>query len=780
MAYDGQLKFDTRIDKTGFQLGINSLGGIAKAGMAAVTGAVTAAGAGIAALGKQALDAYGNFEQLVGGVETLFKESADIVQGYAENAFKTAGLSANEYMETVTSFSASLLQGLGGDTAAAAEIANTAITDMADNANKMGTDIGMIQNAYQGFAKQNFTMLDNLKLGYGGTQAEMARLINDSGVLGDAISVTAETVKEVPFDKMIEAIHVIQTEMEITGTTAKEAASTIQGSLAMVSASWENLLTGLGDENADISSLGTQLTESIMTAADNIIPVAETILQSMADVVAESAPELANTALGLITDNLPALMEAGMSLVTALVSGMQNNATAISTAATDIFTMLAECFLELTPDILSVGIELITALIQGIAESAPMLTESAIVGVQEIAACLTANLPLMLEAGGTILSAVGEGILEQLPHLVSAAISAVSEFCDTLLTPENLSKLLDAGYTILMTIVNTVVDSLDELIAIAFQIIVFLCEELLTSENLTRLIETAVEILIVLTNAIVDNIDEILLAVETIVTSLCDELTKPERLRDILELGVRLLSELITGLCQISGKLMGFCMQLSSELWSEFESIEWSDLGVAIVEGICSGLLGCDFILDDYLSDFADNWVSGIKDVFEIHSPSKLMKDVIGKNLALGIGVGFTEEIPKVGMDAVKSFGRLELPEIEIKPEPPDIPLDDNPTKTPQPSSSDQGALQMFRLQRMEHSLEAPSPSATSPIVNNHYTYSTVSNTNNAPADNKPPAPSKLIANLIVGEDVIADATVDLVDTAQGATAVLKRRGIAK
>ena len=177
---------------------------IAKASVAAAG----VAAAGVAAIVKASVASYADYEQLVGGVETLFKDSAGVVEQYAANAYSAAGLSANEYMDTVTSFSASLLQGLGGDTAKAAEIANQAVVDMSDNANKMGTDMASIQYAYQGFAKQNYTMLDNLKLGYGGTASEMARLINDSGVLGDSITVTADTVNDVSFDKMIEAIHV--------------------------------------------------------------------------------------------------------------------------------------------------------------------------------------------------------------------------------------------------------------------------------------------------------------------------------------------------------------------------------------------------------------------------------------------------------------------------------------------------------------------------------------------------------------------------------------------
>ncbi|MBE6898720.1 MAG: hypothetical protein E7475_06940 [Ruminococcaceae bacterium] len=297
---------------------------MAAAGIGVATTAVTA-------LSKVALDSYADYEQLVGGVETLFKTSADVVKGYADEAYKTAGMSANEYMETVTSFSASLLQGLGGDTAAAAEVANQAIVDMSDNANKMGTDMSMIQNAYQGFAKQNYTMLDNLKLGYGGTQAEMARLINDSGVLGDTITVTAETVNQVSFDQIIEAIHVVQTEMGITGTTALEASSTIAGSIDSMKAAWANLVTGLGDANADIDVLLDQFLQSVVTVGENLLPVVGNILNHLLTTIEERGPDmlaegvllLGKLALGLI-QAIPELVSKVPEIISSIVQAFSS------------------------------------------------------------------------------------------------------------------------------------------------------------------------------------------------------------------------------------------------------------------------------------------------------------------------------------------------------------------------------------------------------------------------------------------------------------------------
>lgn len=255
-------------------------------------------GSAVVNVGKQAIDSYAEYEQLVGGVETLFKDSAGIVQEYADKAYKTAGVSANKYMEQVTSFSASLLQGLGGDTKKAAEIGDMAITDMADNANKMGTSIEMIQNAYQGFAKQNYTMLDNLKLGYGGTKSEMARLVKESGILGKAgEDLTAKNLdQKVSFDQIIQAIHKVQENMGITGTTSKEAASTIQGSVNSMKASWSNLLRSIADDNADLSKSVDEFVDSAVTAGKNLVPrikqVVDGIKKMVGTIVTEVFPKL--------------------------------------------------------------------------------------------------------------------------------------------------------------------------------------------------------------------------------------------------------------------------------------------------------------------------------------------------------------------------------------------------------------------------------------------------------------------------------------------------------
>ena len=266
------------------------------------TAAITAAAAGVAALTKASLQNYAQYEQLVGGVETLFKNSSKKVQQYAANAYKTAGMSANEYMETVTSFSASLLQSLENDTEAAAEYANMAITDMSDNANKMGTSMEMIQNAYNGFAKQNYTMLDNLKLGYGGTKEEMERLLVDADKLSDSFNLQVDASGNLVYSyaDIVDAIHIVQTEMGITGTTAKEAGTTIQGSVDSMKAAWTNLVTGLGDENADIGQLFDNLvvtivgdgTDTNLGVLGTVIPRVKVIFENLTGAIKDKLAEV--------------------------------------------------------------------------------------------------------------------------------------------------------------------------------------------------------------------------------------------------------------------------------------------------------------------------------------------------------------------------------------------------------------------------------------------------------------------------------------------------------
>lgn len=315
----------------------SKIGSVAvKAGKIAAIG-IGAMATAVGKLTKDAVAAYADYEQLVGGVETLFKDSSDTVLDYANNAYKTAGMSANQYMDTVTAFSASLLQSLGGDTAKAAEYADLAITDMADNANKMGTSIGDIENAYKGFSKFNFAMLDNLRIGYGGTKSEMQRLLKDAEKIQKAHGKTVKYSIN-SYADMVEAIHVVQEEMGITGTTAEEAGTTIQGSVGMMKAAWTNFLTGMADSNQDFKALTTNLVQSVITVANNLVPrLIETVPRLVAG-IAEIGTQLATYLPDIVASLLPALISGAVTLVSGLVKEIPALLSAIGAAISTAWT----------------------------------------------------------------------------------------------------------------------------------------------------------------------------------------------------------------------------------------------------------------------------------------------------------------------------------------------------------------------------------------------------------------------------------------------------------
>lgn len=323
--------------------------GLATAGKVAAVG-VGAATAAVGALTKTAVDGYAEYEQLVGGVETLFKASADSVNDYAQQAYKTAGMSANEYMNTITGFSASLLQSLGGDTAAAAEYGNLAVIDMADNANKMGTSIESIQNAYQGFAKQNYTMLDNLKLGYGGTKEEMQRLIDDANRVREANGEMADLSID-SFADIVQAIHTMQDEMGIAGATAQEAEGTISGSAATMKAAWENLVVGLADENANVDELLANFLDSVETTAGNILPVVERVLGSI---------------FQLLADNGPEIVAAGARLLGQLAAGAIKAIPEIVASIPTIVMAIVDGFVDSGPEFKAIGQDIVRGVWSGI------------------------------------------------------------------------------------------------------------------------------------------------------------------------------------------------------------------------------------------------------------------------------------------------------------------------------------------------------------------------------------------------------------------------------
>ena len=444
------------IDHSEANRGLDAIADKAVAVGKVVATGLAAGAAAVGALTKAAVDGYAEFEQLTGGVETLFKDSAGAVKECAANAYQTAGMSANEYMNTVTSFSASLLQGLGGDTEKAAAVADRAIRDMSDNANKMGTSISMIQNAYQGFAKQNYTMLDNLKLGYGGTASEMARLINDSGVLGEEITVTAETINDVSFDKIIEAIGVIQDRMDITGTTAREASETIAGSFSSAKSAWQNLLVGLADDGADLEKLIDKFVDSVGVAAGNIIPRVEIALNGAAKLVDRLFPVIVEKIPEILNNVLPQIITSAITIVETLVGQL------IETI-TDSQTL---------DRVLNSAVSIIVAIANGLVEFLPKLVDASVSVIRKIVEVLTQKdvLDKLLDATIAIIQAIAEGLVEFLPELINAAVTIIVRLIEYILDPDNLEKIIEATITLITTLANGLLDNVGLLMESAVEI----------------------------------------------------------------------------------------------------------------------------------------------------------------------------------------------------------------------------------------------------------------------------------------------------------------------
>ena len=433
------------------------------------TAAIGAAAAGITALTTAAVNNYAEYEQLVGGVETLFKTSSDKVMEYAENAYKTAGLSANEYMETVTSFSASLLQSLDGDTEEAAEKANLAITDMSDNANKMGTSMEMIQNAYQGFAKQNYTMLDNLKLGYGGTKEEMQRLLDKANELNAQQGIITDYQID-SYADIVDAIHVVQTEMGITGTTAKEAGTTIQGAVASMKSAWTNLLTGLSDGNANIEQLVDNLvttivgdgTEENLGVLGNVLPAVQTALNGVSTLISTALPKIMEIIPSIINENLPILAEAAVSIIQSLIDGISQNQEMLFETIFGVVTYLAESFITMMPQIVQLGLDVIVSLANGIAESLPELIPTIVDVVLQIVETLIDNVDMLVDASIAIIIALAEGIINSLPKLIEKVPEIIAKLITAIVT--NAPKLIEAALTLIVTLAKGLIMSIPELI----------------------------------------------------------------------------------------------------------------------------------------------------------------------------------------------------------------------------------------------------------------------------------------------------------------------------
>lgn len=600
LAEDGSVVIKIKGDDSPFQKVLGKIGSAVNTAVKASAAAVGAASAGVAALGTACINAYADYEQLVGGVETLFKDSADTIQTYADNAYKTAGLSANEYMETVTSFSASLLQSLDGDTEKAAAAADLAITDMADNANKMGTAMESIQYAYQGFAKQNYTMLDNLKLGYGGTKEEMQRLLADaeklSGVKYDLSS----------YADIVEAIHVIQTEMGITGTTAKEASTTIQGSVASMKAAWANLMVGMADDTQNFDMLLSNFIESIGTVADNLLPRIGVVIEGMGKLVAGLAPEIASALPTLTNELLPNLVELGVQSISALVQGIQENGDSLAAGALSIVGTLAEGIAELLPMVADTAASLAVSLADGLTESLPNIIPVAIETISTLVENLTENANIIIDAGIQIILALGEGLIAALPQLIETVPQIVINIANVI--NDNAPKLVDTALYLITRLAVGLVQAIPTLVV-----------------NIPKIIEAIVAAFMAF---------------------------------QWLNLGKQLIDGVANGVKKAGESMATAAKNAFSKFKSKITgsevATELKNIGKYIIDGIVGGIKNSLSKIANIAGKIKDTLLSKLKGLFKIASPSKLMKEEVGAYIGEGIAVGI-EESGQMAVDAAET-----------------------------------------------------------------------------------------------------------------------------
>lgn len=622
MSYDGYLKFNTKIDSSGFSSGIHKIGSIAKSGLAVISGLTAGIIASFAATSKASLDSVASLEQNLGGIETLFKDSADIVIENAKRAYKTAGMSANEYMQNVTSFSASLLQSLSGNTKAAAEVADMAMTDMSDNANKMGTSMELIQNAYQGFAKQNYTMLDNLKLGYGGTKTEMQRL------LADAQKITGVKYDINNLADVYNAIHVIQNSLGITGTTAKEAASTIEGSMNSAKAAWDNFLNG---------------TISAEDFADTISIAAENITKNLGEIVprlASTIPELGRNIYEMIVSsfdqNGTGIAQAGIGLINNLASGLSEAAPKVTGSAGKIVSDLMTGIQNAAPQMLSSAADLIASFAQGIGEQLPTLIPQAMSMIVTLADAVIANIPKIVQAGVSILVGLVSGIINGLPTLIEEGPRIINEFADAIYN--GIGTLLGTGLAMIVELGKGIINNMPLIIQNAGEIL----KAIINVFSLSSMLNLGKKLI----ESLAKGMEAVGPAIKTALSNIGK--TGLEAIKNLKwsQVGKAIITFISTSLRSDASLAVNALKSIGTLAMNAFKSISWGTVGKAVITGIANGITGAAGAIVTAAKNAAKKALDAAKNFLGIHSPSTVFRDQVGKNMALGMGLGFEKNVP--------------------------------------------------------------------------------------------------------------------------------------
>lgn len=630
--------------------------------------AVTASSTAIAGLTAQATKSYAKYEQLVGGVDTLFKDASQKVQEYASQAYKTAQISGNQYMEQVTGFSASLLQSLGGDTQKAADYANRAVIDMSDNANKMGTSIESIQWAYQGFAKQNYTMLDNLKLGYGGTKEEMKRLITDASKMTEIQKELNVTVKDgdLSFGNIVNAISVMQKSLGIAGTSAKEAATTIEGSVNMMKASWDNLVTGLGSDDANLQELINQFVESVDTVGDNIFPRIEIILNGIGTLIETMLPKIVERIPKIVIGILPKLIVAGVNMVGAIIQGFataipelantilkgfDNSSLSLAGTVSQFIQKIAIALDDAIPQLFKFGQSLssnigtivsqvISGLKAGFDSSSTILMTSGFTIINNIISGILSGIPQLLELGLTLLSSLVEGFVNSIPTVLPQLLQIIQDFATSL--ANSAPTLIQKGFELLSNLVKGITNAIPILIAYVPTIITTFAN--IINDNFPTILAKGFEIIVQLIAGLIKAIPTLIANIPQIIKAIVSVFTA----YNWLNLGINLIKGIGNGIKSMASNVGGHAKNILKSITNVFNNgIKGiTDIGKNMIKGLWNGISSVkDWILSK-IGGFCNGILSGIKGFFGIHSPSRVMKNEVGKFLSMGIVEGFMEDDP--------------------------------------------------------------------------------------------------------------------------------------
>ena len=711
------------MDSSDFDKGLEKVSSTAKTVATGIGVAIGAVSTGIVAIAKQAVSSYADFEQNVGGVQKLYGNMGQSLEDYASsvgkstdevrnkwqaledaqtmvlqnanNAYKTAGMSANQYLETATQFSASLISSLGGDTKKAAEMTDIAMVAISDNWNTFGGDLESITNAYKGFSKQNYTMLDNLKLGYGGTKEEMERLIADANKLGEAYGVTSELSID-SFADIVTAINAVQKSQNIAGTTAREASTTISGSLNMAKMAWENLVTGFANDSANLDQLVNNLVESIIGytdeagehvngVVDNLVPVIKTALNGIVTALNGLVPIITQNLPSLIQELLPTVIEGATNVVAGLIqvlptllstlvssiptilstlmtgvdwseiyTSMSKALQSVVTAFQDLGTQVFEWFTgDGLSQMIQSGVQWIAGLSQGLVEGIPNLLAQALPMILQFAESLRANFGTIVDAGIQVLQNLVQGIANGIPTMIEYLPTIISEFCG--LINDNMPKILEAGFNMLVTLAQGIINAIPTLISHIPEIFAAIID-VWTALNWIDMGKNVIK-------WITDGIKNLFSNIPNVLKNIGDTAKGWFTNIDWKSLGSGLINKIAGALSQTGANIWNSLKSIGQSAMNIFNNIDWGSLGTNLVKGIWNGISNVTGWIINKIGGFTSSVLKSIKGFFGIHSPSTETAWV-GKMLMEGMAEGIDDNASSV-LDSMSSMGEDLMKEAE-------------------------------------------------------------------------------------------------------------------